>query len=182
MKKLSILFWIICVSSFLVLGCSKKEKIIYFPVDENIPDQESRNITITSTKGKLLEYKLKANYMQKYANKNLTLADTVEITSYNKKGEIQTILTCDKAELNDMDNTFIGTGNVVVTTENAILKTEYLNWDRNTNQFYAKNGVEILRDDNVMYGEEMRSDEKMTKIEITKVSAEGKLSEKDIDW
>lgn len=182
MKKLSMLFWAIWLSSFLVLGCSKEQKTIYSPVDENIPDQESRNIIITSTKGKLLEYKLKANYMQKFDNKNLTIADTVEITAYNKKGEIQTILTCDKAELNDMNNTFIGIGNVVVTTENAILKTEYLNWDRNTNQFYAKNGVEILRDNNVMYGEEMRSDEKMTKIEITKVSAEGKLSEEDIDW
>jgi len=182
MIKLSRLIWIICVASLAILGCEPEMEFTYSPVDESIPDQEARNITINNTNNDLLEYKLKANYMQKFTSKNLTLADTVEITSYNKFGEIKSILTCNNAELDDMKNIFLGIGNVIVTTENAILKTEYLRWNRNTNQFTAKKGVEIIRDDNIMLGEEMRSDETLSTIEITKVSAEGTLSEEDIDW
>ena len=182
MKKSSNYFWLICTLSLLFLGCQEEPAIQYEETAADIPDQEARNITIINSKGDLLEYQMQANYIRKFEQRNYTYADTAEIVTYDKAGRVETVLTCDQAELDDAKNIFIGIGNVVVTTENAILETEYLRWNRNTDQFAAKNGVKIIRENNIMRGEEMRSDAAMSKIEITKVSAEGKLSEEDITW
>ncbi|MCK4956262.1 MAG: LPS export ABC transporter periplasmic protein LptC [Candidatus Cloacimonetes bacterium] len=183
MKKLSKIFWLTCAFSILfTLGCQKDEIPEFSKQGEEIADQEARNIIVSSTIDGVLEYKMKANYMEKFIKKNITYIDTVEITSYRKDGSIEIILTCNRAELDEVNNVFVGTGDVVVTSDNAILKTPYLRWDRLTDKFLAKNGVTILREGSILQGEEMRSDALMNTIEITKVSAEGTLDEKDIDW
>ena len=174
---------IICaISSIFFLGCTQDEHASFPKQSGEIPDQEARNIVISSSLDGILEYKLKANYMQKFIKRNFTIADTAEITSYKKDGTIKTVLTCDKAELDDTNNVFIGIGNVIVISENAILKTPYLRWDRNSDEFWAKDGVTILQEGNEMHGEKMHSDALMNTIEITKVSAEGQFNEKNIDW
>jgi LPS export ABC transporter protein LptC len=175
-------FWLICALSLIIWGCQAEPAFQYEEVSDEIPDQEARNITIINSNGDLLEYQMKAKYIRIFEEKNYTYADTAEIISYDRFGEIETVLTCDQAELDETKNIFIGKGNVVVTSENAILETEYLRWNRNTDQFEAKEGVKIIRENNIMRGQEMRSDAAMSKIEITRVSAEGKLSEEDIDW
>ena len=67
-------------------------------------------------------------------------------------------------------------------SENGILKTPYLIWNRNTDEIYAKNGVVLERKDNIIRGSEMETDINLNNIKMLKVSAEGKLNEKDINW
>ena len=112
----------------------------------------------------------------------LTIADTVFIKTFKPDGNIKSTISCQKAEMDEKKNQLIGTGNVVVKSENGILKTPYLIWNRNTDEIYAKNGVVLERKDNIIRGSEMETDINLNNIKMLKVSAEGKLNEKDINW
>ena len=42
--------------------------------------------------------------------------------------------------------------------------------------------MQLIRQENILYGEEMKTDLKLDRIEITKVSAEGSVNEKEFNW
>ena len=91
-------------------------------------------------------------------------------------------MKCNKAELDEVKNTLIGIGDVEVVSENGIMKAPKMILDRSTNTLFAKDGVILIRGDNVLKGEEMESNLDLDRVEITKVSAKGRLDEEDINW
>lgn len=162
-------------------GCEEVEEQTFEKIDGDYPDRWADSLLVVQTKGEFTEYEMFAVHMDTYSNKKLTLADTVTIKVFDKQGVLQTTLTCDKARIDDVKNTFTGTGNVVVTSENGTLKTEFLKWFRATDELIAEQGVEVTRGENKLWGEEMKTDINLNRIEITKVSAEGKIDEEDLD-
>jgi len=164
-----------------VTGCEQPEEQIFEKIDGDYPDRWADSLLVVQTKGDVTEYEMFAIHMDSYSDKKLTLADTVTIKVFDKDGLLQTTLTCDKARIDDAKNTFTGLGNVVVDSENGNLKTEYLKWFRATDELHAKEGVIVTRGANKLWGEEMKTDINLDRIEITKVSAEGKIDEEDLD-
>ena len=70
----------------------------------------------------------------------------------------------------------------MVVSENGTMKAQVMVLDRNTNTLFATDGVTLIRGDNVLKGEEMESNLDLDRVEITKVSAKGKLDEEEINW
>ena len=166
----------------LIISCQKQEIPQNLPIEDKIPDEIADSIRVVTTTGETIDYILEAVHMYKYYDTKQTFVDTVFVTFYNPDESVKSTLKCNKAEVNDAKNTLTGIGNVVVKSENGILKAPYMILDRNTNHIYASQGVILIRGENILYGEEMETDLNLDRVEITKVSAEGKLDEDEINW
>lgn len=171
----------LCNLLFLI-SCTEKDVASNMPISGTIPDEQADSIRIISTTKNVIDYELTAVHFYKYYSTKQTFADTVFVTFFNEDGSMKSTLKCNKAEVNDAKNTLTGIGDVIVISENGTLKAPLIILDRNTNILYAKNGVTLIREDNVLIGEEMESNLDLDRVEITKVSAEGKLNEDEINW
>jgi len=152
------------------------------PISGKIPDEQADSIKIISTNKDMIDYELTAVHYYKYYSTKQTFADTVFVTFFNIDGSVKSTLKCNKAELDDAKNTLTGIGDVVVVSENGTMKAPLIELDRNSNTLYAKNGVILIREENVLKGEEMESNLDLDRVEIIKVSAEGKLNEDEVSW
>jgi LPS export ABC transporter protein LptC len=168
--------------ALLLVSCQGAPDIDEVDFSENLPDEQADSIMIYAYTDSVLDYKLNAFHIDKFYDLQLTIADTVYIETFNPDSSVRSTLYCDKAELDESRNILTGLGNVMIKSENGILKTSYIIWDRNSDSVLAKNGVTVIRDDNILRGEELKTDINLDEIEMVKVSAEGKLDEVDIDW
>ena len=152
------------------------------PLEGKIPDEQADSIKIISTNKNVIDYELTAVHFYKYYSTKQTFADTVFVTFFNLDSSVKSTLKCNKAELDEVKNTLTGIGDVVVVSENGTMKAPVMVLDRNTNTLFATDGVTLIRGDNVLKGEEMESNLDLDRVEITKVSAKGKLDEEELNW
>ncbi len=172
----------ICSLILLFFACTQAEDMSYLPIEDKMPDEQADSIKVIATTDDVIDYELTAVHMYKYYETKQTFADTVFIIFYNPDATIKSTLSCDKAEVDDAKNILTGIGNVIVKSENGTMKAPYMILNRNTEQIFAKQGVTMIREGNVLHGAEMKTDIYLDRVEIISVSAEGKLDEKDIDW
>ncbi len=184
MKKLwknSSLIW--KVSSFLILlSCTPPKQSKQTGLNGQIPDEQADSVYVISTTGNTIDYEMTAKFMYKFYDKKLTLADSVFITFFYEDGSIKSTFYSDKAEMDEVENKLVGVGNIIITSENGVMKAPRVVLDRNTNQLFASDGVTLIRSNNVLKGEQMRSDLNLDRAEIIKVSAEGELENEDFDF
>jgi LPS export ABC transporter protein LptC len=174
---------ILSLSSLLILfSCTGNEEDYDMPINGKMPDEQADSVKIISITKDVIDYELTAVHSYKYYSTKQTFADTVFVTFLNVDGSVKSTLKCNKAEVNDAKNTLTGIGDVVVVSENGTMKAPLIVLDRNTNTLYAKNGVILIREENVLKGEKMESNLDLDRVEITKVSAEGKLNEDEVNW
>ncbi len=152
------------------------------PLEGKIPDEQADSIKIISTNKNVIDYELTAVHFYKYYSTKQTFADTVFVTFFNLDSSVKSTLKCNKAELDEVKNTLTGIGDVVVVSDNGTMKAPLMVLDRNTNTLFATDGVTLIRGDNVLKGEEMESNLDLDRVEITKVSAKGKLDEEELNW
>ncbi|MDP8203156.1 MAG: LPS export ABC transporter periplasmic protein LptC [Candidatus Tenebribacter mawsonii] len=184
MKKVYKSFLIILgLSSILfIFSCAKQDEVTEMPISGKIPDEQADSIKVLSTSNNVIDYELTAVHYYKYYSTKQTFADTVYVTFFNTDGSVKSTLKCNKAEVNDANNSLTGIGDVVVVSDNGIMKAPLMVLDRNSNTLYAKQGVSLQRENNLLIGEEMESNLDLDRVEITKVSAQGKLEDEKINW
>jgi len=169
-------------SILFIFACTEKDTTFNMPISGQIPDEQADSIKIISTSNDKIDYELTAERYYKYYDTKQTFADTVFVTFFNEDGSVKSTLSCNKAEVNDVENTLTGIGDVVVVSENGVMKAPLMVLDRNSNTLFAKEGVTLLRNNNLLQGAEMESNLDLDKVEIIKVSAKGKLENEQIDW
>ena len=167
---------------FFLISCMGNDEASNMPISGKMPDEQADSIKIISTTKDVTDYELTAVHYYKYYSTKQTFADTVFVTFFNVDGSVKSTLKCNQAEVDDAKNTLTGIGDVVVVSENGTMKAPLMVLDRNTNILFAKNGVILIREDNVLKGEEMESNLDLDRVEITKVSAEGKINEDEVSW
>ncbi len=179
-KNLSIILRI--CSLVLIFSCQREQQERFQALNSEVPDEEADSVFVVSTTGNVVEFELQADKMFKYYDTKLTIADTVFVTFFYEDGSIKSTLYCDKAKLDDFENTLTGIGNVVIESENGKMKAPFIKVNRNNNQVKAEKGVTLLRGTNTLYGAEMESDLNLNKAKIIKVSAEGTIKDEEIEW
>jgi LPS export ABC transporter protein LptC len=166
---------------FITSACNTQEDNSVADFDEKLPDEESENVIITATSHNNTEWILTAKKIRRFYDEKNIFGDSVFVKIFNEDNSITTI-ACENAEVDDISNILTGKGNVTVVSSSGIMKTPYLIWDRNTDELFAKKRVKLIRDENTIYGKEMKSDIKLNRIELTEVSAEGTIDENEFDW
>ncbi|NQT65392.1 MAG: LPS export ABC transporter periplasmic protein LptC [FCB group bacterium] len=172
---------ILSLISLFLISC-EEEVDSNMPISGKIPDEQADSIRVISTSNNVIDYELTAVHFYKYYSTKQTFADTVFVTFFNVDGSVKSTLKCDKAEVDDAKNTLTGIGDVVVVSENGTMKAPFMILERNTNTLFAKKGVTLIRENNVLFGEEMESNLDLDRVEIIKVSAQGKLNEDEVNW
>lgn len=178
-------FWLICTVASFITVCGPRPSNQQFSAPKDLPDKQIDSVEIITTNNNVIEQIITAVHIDQFSDKKLTLADTVYVQNIDKDSTVTSTLYCDTAEIDDARNFMIAKGNVVVTSKNGTLYTPNLVWNRNNDEIYARDSVKLVREENILYGAELKTDINLDKIKIFKVSAEGKLDEEqteNIDW
>ncbi len=176
-------FILISLIAGLFTGCGKSILDQKTPLlNRGLPDETSNNVSIYAYKENRIDYILTANKIERYYDTKRLYAWNVKIVSYDDKNQIRSTIVADTAYVDEARNLIQAIGNVVFDTPNGTIKSRIINWDRNIDEIYVPTKVTLIRDGNVLNGDNLRTDSKISFAEMSTVSAEGILKGDEIDW
>lgn len=182
-KSPILLFLALIIVSFILPGCGKSMLEQTTPVlNRGLPDETSSNVSIYAYKENRIDYILTASKIERYYDTRKLYALKVKIVSYDEKNQIRSTIVADTAYVDEARNLVNAMGNVVFDTPNGSIKSRIINWDRNIDEIYTPTTVTLIRDGNVLYGDNLRTDSKISFAEMSTVSAEGVVKGDEIDW
>lgn len=117
----------------LLLGCSKlPEGKAPEQSSQPPPSQVIWNGTIEVMENGQLSSVIRAGQIQTFEKNKATLLDSgVVVDFYNKRGQHTSVLTSQRARVEEAKDLFLAQGDVVVTSDSgAVLRTERLYWDK----------------------------------------------------
>ena len=187
MKKSWISFWLIwnllLISLLFVSGCSSDEPV---PVENGslreMPDEQSDGVKTITMNGNIISMEMHARHIDRYYKKKETFIDSLFVNKFDETGKLTSTLTCDKAKIDESRNVIVCEGDVVIVSDNGVLRTPLLTWNRDTDDIVAENGVVMEREDDVLRGDMMKTNLDMDNIEIINVSAEGTVKSGTVEW
>lgn len=185
-KAISYKYILACFILILILlltGCGKSVlDQTSSPINRNLPDEKSSNVVIYSYNEDKVDYILTAARIEKFYNLKRLYAYDVKIVTYDLDMKIKSEIVADTAFVDEARNFIQAIGNVVFNTPNGIIKSHVVNWERNYDEIYVPEKVTLIRDDDVLYGDNLRTDSNISFIEMNTVSAEGTVKGDELDW
>jgi LPS export ABC transporter protein LptC len=151
-------------------------------MDRSLPDETSFDVNITQFKDNLSEYHLEAKKIERFYDRKMLYGYGVTLSTYEKDGSINSVIKADTTIVDDARNLILASGNTVMTTPNGTLRTQSIAWDRGVDEITAPQKVKLTREGNVMYGDNLRTNSKLSFVEMDKVSAEGLVKPGEFDW
>lgn len=126
--------WVVLLLGLLALTlwqCDHSDTANVTPSQEEIPEQEGWNSTVTVTKSGRPSAIIRYGHMQKFRNKRITtFGNGITVDFFDKDGRQTSMLTADSGVMRDVTSEFEAMGNVIVITEDGrSLRTEKLRWD-----------------------------------------------------
>lgn len=164
----------------LVTGCTEDKAPVTFSIRTNLPDEQADTVKLVSLNEAKTDWIIHAKHIDRFYDEHKTIAKNVIIDSYEKNGVKQATLTANNIVMNDIDNKLVAKGNVFIKSINGTLQTEELNWDRNTDLITSPVQVTLTRGQNVLVGYELQTTIKLDYAQMKRVSAKGKVDEKDL--
>ena len=187
LQKQNFLIILINISFFSILffvGCDSIYENQKISIKKNITsekaDRVGDTVVITSLKGNKINWYLTSIHVEEFSKKRLIIADDV-LVYYFKNDDIVSTLTSDKAEIDEIKKLLKAIGNVVVLSDNGVLKTELLYWNLSNNQVFTQENVTIIKGENVMYGKNLLTNIELQSAELDDIGAVGEIYEEDID-
>ncbi len=175
--------WLISLLVILILsGCAAADDQLPTRAKKTTPDEVIDSVKIIAYNQKNVEWVLDSKNIVRNYDIKQTLANIVTIHSYNENGTLRSVLTSQKADLNEIDNTITAIDSVVINSENGILKTGLLIWERNTDAITAPGKVTLIRDINTLYGYQLNTNIRLDFVQMKQVSAHGKIDKDSINW
>ena len=179
MKKFILPTYIIL--TLIIISCSEtklKPQTDSSINSEDIPDQESRNATITFTEEGKLKAILYAEVIRVLGDKNQKDLENVKIDFYNEQ-ELQTSsLTSRKGRIDDNTQDMFAIDSVIAVSDSGVtLTTDELIWKNRTRKIVTDKFVRIVSDKEIIEGYGFESDQNLqnyTIFDITYVTSTDK--------
>ena len=146
------------IFSLIVLAsCENSEERISNFIDlENLAVEQLTNSEIIYTENGNLKVKVISQSMERFSDKEerIELSGGVNFDFYKLDSTTtRSVLTCEKATINNTTNIMIANNNVVLKgSDNKELKSEKLIWDKNKNLVYTESEITIQTDDEIISG------------------------------
>jgi len=147
-----------------------------------MPDEIADSLEVVTVMGENIDSKMWAVHLERFYDKKITIMDTIYTETYESDGRLKYSLKCNHAEIDETKNILTATGNVIITSTSGILKTEKLIWDQNTDELFTDVQFTLIRDENVLKGEYLKTDMDFEKIDMQKVKGEGLIDAEEIEW
>jgi len=184
MKRLSWLIWPAFLS--LLAGLVACEKVNLQTssgvLERGLPDETSFTVSVTNYVDNRYEYHLEAAKIERFTDRRLLYAYGVTLTTYDKDNKVNSVIKADTTIVDDARNLILANGHAKLTSPNGSLSTTNIAWDRAVDEITAPKQVLLTRQGNVLRGQNLRTNSKLSFVEMEKVAAEGRLTEKEIDW
>lgn len=153
------------MTCLFLIGCADLEEAPSNLVDNaSVPDQEIWNGRIEITSDGRKQSVVQAGHIEVFERKKVTLfSDGVIVDFYNKAGEHSSVLTSQRARIEEKADLFVALGNVVVTSDSgAVLRTERLYWERASRQVRSDTLVILTTELDSLRGFDFESNEDLT--------------------
>jgi len=160
------------IFSLIVLAsCENSESNIRnFINTENLAVEQLTNSEIIYTENGNLKVKVMSQKMERFSDKEeiIELSGDVQFDFYKLDStNTRSVLTCEKATINNTTNIMIANNNVVLKdSDNKELKSEQLIWDKNKNLVYTEAEITIQTEDEIINGVGFKSTPDFTEYEI----------------
>lgn len=164
---------------FSLIACDLTEERFFEIRELDYAEEQSDSVTIYEIHGNHIERMITARRVERFYEEKRIEAHNVNIVDYNPDETVKMTLDTDFLTIDESYNTYEAVGNVVINHENAILYTELMTWNLNTDEIYAPNLVTVVRGENVLRGYELQTDIEFTTLELSRVTAEGHLDDED---
>lgn len=149
----------------LLVGCSDLEEPATELVEStSIPDQEIWNGQIEITSDGRRQSVVQAGHIEVFEKQKVTLfGDGVTVDFYNSAGEHTSVLTSQRARIEERADLFVALGDVIVSSDSgAVLRTERLFWDRTDRQVRSDTLVILTTELDSLRGFDFESNEDLS--------------------
>lgn len=139
----------------ILLSSCVRETLQDMPSREGLPDQESWGVTIILTDEGMMRAKVKSGHLEKYNEKEFVMLDSsVMVDFFDDKEQHTSVLTSEKAEVDQSSNDMKAIGNVVAVSDSGItLYTETLTWNSKEEKLRTKDNIMITTQEaDTLYG------------------------------
>jgi len=160
----------------LLFSCDSKQEsdTKRVKLEEDYPDQISRDFEISFIDSSLVKTRLKAGRGRVFNKKQHTLLDSgVTVIFYSEQnGQRISKLVSDSARIDDKTKDMFAYGNVVVVSDSTgtVLKTNFLQWKNDTEKIFSDQYVEIDSPQEYVTGIGFESDKKLENYTIYDVT------------
>jgi len=136
-----------------LLGCERGTGNLE-PPDEDLPDQVIQDFVLIETDGEDVVWKLYADKAEIFESRNEAVIYEVRIDFY-EEGEYASTLTSDTGVVDTLRNDMTARGHVVLNSEkeNAVLRTEELSWNAETQLITSDHEATLEKGDTVIIGQ-----------------------------
>ena len=148
--------------SFLFVACSNDPIMVQEFIERpDLPVEEILGAEILHTNYGNLKVRVAASSIKRFEDIQpaLILKGKVRVMFYTESGNLQSKLTAEYAEIDDIKNIMIASDNVILTSEEGKkIETEELIWDENKAKIYTDQKVIITTSKEVIQGQGFESD------------------------
>ena len=144
-----------------IFSSCTKQSVQDLPSRQGMPDQESWGVNIILTDQGMIRAKIMSGHLEKYNEKEFILLDSsVTVDFFDSEEKHTSVLTSDKAEVNQSSNDMKAIGNVVAVSDSGIsLYSNTLIWDSKNEKLRTKDKIMITTlDEDTLYGIGFESD------------------------
>ncbi len=155
-------------TAILFYACSDNDidKIQAFVSPEDLPVQEAINFETLHTDSGQVRFSLKTPKLLRFENEGKSYVEFpkgIQLVRYDEKQNIIFTITADYAKQFEKEAKWEAKNNVVVTNvDGDTLKTEHLILEEKTENIYTEEFVKIIRENQVITGIGLTSDQNMT--------------------
>ena len=114
-------------------------------MEESLPEQEGWDVEITLSEAGKVRAVIKANHLEKFESaRKVYLDGNVNADFFNELEKHTTLVTSERASIEELTNIMMASGNVIVVSDSGItLVTDTLNLDRESELIFTDDSVRI---------------------------------------
>ena len=145
----------------VIFSSCTKQSIQDLPSRDGMPDQESWEVNIILTDQGMIRAKIRSGHLEKYNEKEFIMLDSsVTVDFFDSDEKHTSILTSNKAEVDQNSNDMKAIGNVVAVSDSGIsLYSNTLVWDSKNEKLRTKDKIMITTlEKDTLYGIGFESD------------------------
>ena len=157
-----VLVGVLCI---LLFGCSRVEEPQTLLSDKKqVPNREIWNGKIEISNDAQLQSIVQAGHIESFDKQKITLLNEgVIVDFYDKAGRHTSVLTSQRAKVEERTDLFMAFGNVVVVSDSGtVLRTERLYWDRTGRKIHSDTLVILTTELDSLRGYDFEAKEDLT--------------------
>jgi LPS export ABC transporter protein LptC len=151
-------------------------------MEQGIPEENARQVRVVEYRDERLDYIIEAARMERFTDRRIMYGYDVTLTSYDREGEISAVIKADTTIVDDARNIIFANGNAVFSNKEGEIKTQKMVWERNLDEITVPTKLTLTRAGDVLRGNSLRTNTRLSFAEMDVVSAEGYFDEEDFTW